>query len=513
MSLALRPTRRPPLGLLAAAVAVALGALAPVGYLFDRAAARGWSAAWRELAQRRTFDLLIRSITIATMTTVLCVVVGVAAAVLVSRTDLPGSRIWRVVLALPLAIPTYLAAYAWVSARPTLAGMGGATLVLVLCSYPYVFLPVTAALSRLDRSAEEVARACGHRPLSVIWRVTLPQVRPAIASGALLVALYVLSDFGAVGTMRYESFTWVIFGAYNAGFNPSRAAVLSLVLVAVAVVITIGEIRARGIVTARSAGAAARRGTAIALRRWSVAATGFLTAVTALSIGFPLFSLSRWLARSASLDVDWGVFRRSAQASLALSALAAAITVALALPAGLLAARHRGRASTLVERSTYIAHALPGIVIAIAIVHVGIRAVRPLYQRTPLLIAAYVVIFIPLAVGNVRAAFEQCPPRLEEIARTLGRSRRRAAVEVATRLAAPGLAAGAALTFLAAMKELPATLLLHPTGTDTLATRLWTYTSVSDYGNAAPYAAALMLFAAIPTAVLGWFTGRLVGNE
>jgi iron(III) transport system permease protein len=513
MSLALRPTRRPPLGLLAMAVAVALGALAPVGYLVDRAADRGWSAAWRELAQRRTLDLLMRSVLIAAMTTVLCVVVGVASAVLVTRTDLPGARLWRVVLALPLAIPTYLAAYAWVSARPTLAGMGGATLVLVLCSYPYVFLPVTAALTRLDRSAEEAARSCGHGPLSVIWRVTLPQVRPAIASGALLVALYVLSDFGAVGTMRYESFTWVIFGAYNAGFNPSRAAVLSLVLVAVAVLITIGEIRARGSVTARSAGAAARRGSAIALRSWRIAAVSFLTAVTALSIGFPLLSLGRWLARSASLDVDWGMFRRSAQASLALSAVAAGVTVVLALPAGLLAARHRGRASTLVERATYIAHALPGIVIAIAIVHVGIRAVRPLYQRTPLLIAAYVVIFIPLALGSVRAAFEQCPPRLEEIARALGRSRRRAAVEVAMRLAAPGLAAGAALTFLAAMKELPATLLLHPTGTDTLATRLWTYTSVSDYGNAAPYAAALMLFAAIPTAALGWLTGRLAGNE
>jgi iron(III) transport system permease protein len=505
-------SHRPPIGLVAPAVVAALVALAPIVYLIDRASTAGWRKAWDEIAQRRTVDLVTRSLGLMVIATTLCVVLGVAAAVLVTRTDLPGARVWQVVLALPLAIPTYLAAYAWVSVRPSLAGMGGATLVLVVCSYPYVFLPVAAALRRIDRASEEVARASGHSALSVVWRITLPQVRTAIASGALLVALYVLSDFGAVATMRFESFTWVIYGAYNAGFNPSRAAVLALVLVALAVVITVAETRARGQATTRLGGGASRQGPALRLGRWRWPWLGALSAVVAVAIGFPVASLVRWLSRSVDVDTDWSGFRRAIVSSLTLATFAAVATVAVALPAGILAARHRSRVSSTVERTTYIAHALPGIVIAIAIVHLGIRLVPSLYQRTPMLVLAYAVIFLPLAVGNVRAAFEQCPPRLEEVARSLGRSQRRATIEVVARLAAPGIAAGAALTFLATMKELPATLLLHPTGTETLATRLWTFTSVSDYGGAAPYAAALMLFAAVPTAVLGWLTGRLDGH-
>lgn len=495
------------------AVVVALGALAPIAYLIDRASSQGWSAAWEEIAQRRTVDLIARSLTITALTTVLCVAVGVGAAVLVTRTDLPHARWWRVVLAMPLAIPTYLAAYAWVSARPGLAGIDGATLVLVACSYPYVFLPVAAALSRVDRASEEVARAAGLSPLATVWRVTLPQVRTAIASGALLVALYALSDFGAVGTMRFESFTWVIYGAYNSGFNPSRAAVLALVLVALAAVVTVAEMRARGRAVTRLGSGTARRGAALRLGRAKWPAIAALAAVLAISIGMPVGSLVKWLADSVRTDTDWAGFRKAVTASLTVSAIAAVVTVFVAFPAGLLAARHRSSTSTVLERSTYIAHALPGLVIAIAIVHVGIRVARPFYQRTPMLVLAYVVIFLPLAVGSVRAAFEQCPKGLEEVARSLGRTRRRATIEVAARVAAPGLAAGAALTFLASMKELPATLLLHPTGTDTLATRLWTYTSVSDYGNAAPYAAGLMLFAAIPTAVLGWLSSRASGTD
>ena len=503
---------RPPLGLLAGGTAAALVALAPIAYLLDRAASRGWSAAWAEVAQRRTVDLVARSVSLAALATSLCLVIGVAAALAVTRTDLPGAKAWRVALGLPLAIPTYLAAYAWISARPSLVGFRGATLVLVLCSYPYVFLPVTAALLRVDRATEEVAVSLGESQLSVLWRVTLPQVRTSIASGALLTALYVLSDFGAVGTMRFQSFTWVIFGAYNAGFDPSRAAILSMVLVVIAIAIALGEVRARGHASSRVGSGSARPGAAIHLGAARTPVIGGLLVLLLTAIGMPVGSLATWLATTATRDVDLADLARATGNSLVFAALAAVATLLAALPAGLLAARHRGRLSHLLERATYLSHALPGVVIGIAMVHVGVRVMRPLYQRTPLLILAYVVIFLPLAVGGVRSAFEQCPPRFEEIARSLGHSRRRAAVAVAGRLAAPGLAAGAALTFLAAMKELPATILLHPTGSDTLATRLWTYTSVSDYGNAAPYAAALMLFAAVPTALLGWISGRISGD-
>jgi iron(III) transport system permease protein len=141
-------------------------------------------------------------------------------------------------------------------------------------------------------------------------------------------------------------------------------------------------------------------------------------------------------------------------------------------------------------------------------VSAGVALLRPIYQREPLLILTYAVLFVPLAVGSIRAAVEAAPIRQEEVARSLGRTPLWAFMTVTARTAAPGLAAAAALVLLTCMKELPATLLLHPTGTSTLATRLWSHSSVSDYAAAAPYAAALVVFAALPTALLGLWSSR-----
>lgn len=502
--------RRPPLWLVVASLVAALLTLGPIAYLVDRARSRGLDEVVREIWQQRTYDLVVRSAVLAVVVTSLCTILGVSLALLVARSDLPFRRVLRVVLALPLSIPTYVAAYTWLVARPSLAGFHGAVLVLTLTSYPYVYLPVLAAVSRLDPATEEVARSLGQRGRSVLWRVTLPQIRPAITAGALLVALYVLSDFGAVGTMRYEVFTWVIYGAYNAGFNPARAAILSLVLVAGASVLVLAELRSRGSdAVARVGGGVARPAAALGLGRLRFVAFAGVGAVVGAGVGFPLASLGLWVSRGVDRGVAWSELAGALRASLRLSLLAALLSTALALPVGVLAVRFRSRGSMLIERATYVAHALPGIVIAIAMVYAGVKVLRPVYQETPLLVLAYVILFLPLAVASVRSAVEQSPAIYEDVARSLGRRHLAAVVGVTARLAAPGLAAGAALVFLATMKELPATLLLHPTGMETLSTELWQRTGVSDLSGAAPFAGALILFAAFPTALLGWWSGRL----
>ena len=142
-------------------------------------------------------------------------------------------------------------------------------------------------------------------------------------------------------------------------------------------------------------------------------------------------------------------------------------------------------------------------------VSVGVLLLRPIYLQAPLLVLAYAVLFVPLTVGSIRSAVEAAPIRLEEVARSLGRSPVRAFGAVTARVAAPGIAAGTALVLLTCMKELPVTLLLRPTGTDTLATRLWNFSSISDYASAAPYAVALVVFAAVPTAALGFWTAGI----
>jgi len=500
--------RRPPALLLIPAALVAAGTLIPLAYLAERALTRGWPFVIDELIQPRTAALVGRSLLLVVVVTAACVVLGVGLAVLLTRTDVKARRALAVALTLPLAMPSYLLAYLWVSAFPSVAGFWGACLVLTVVSYPLVLLTTMAALARVDPAQEEVARSLGLGGFAVLLRVTLRQARAAISAGALLVALYVLSDFGAVAAMRFEAFTWVIYGAYRSGFNPARAAVLSLVLMVFAVALVIAESRARGLAaSSRIGGGAPRPAPLNRLGVWSGVALVIPAAVLGAAVVVPGVTLADWLL-AAGPRWDAAQWLGALGSTIWLSVAAALAATAAALPLGVLAARYRGRATRTLEGASYVAHGLPSIVIAIAMVSLGVLLVRPIYQREPLLILAYTVLFVPLAIGSVRAAVEAAPVRLEEVARSLGRTPLHAFGTVTARVALPGIAAGAALVLLTCMKELPVTLLLHPSGTDTLATRLWGYSSVSDYAAAAPYAAALLVFAAVPTAVLGmWSTG------
>jgi iron(III) transport system permease protein len=504
-----RPSRRRRSGLPASpfivvpAVATAAITALPLAYLAAQAFSEGAAEVVDELWQRRTLDLAARSLALAAVVTAASLVVGIGGAFLVTRTDVPGRRAWRVALALPLSLPSYVTAFAWVSWRPSLAGFWGAALVLSSVSYPFVYLPVAAALRRLDATQEEVARSLGRSPTQVAVGLTLRQIRPAASAGALLVALYVLSDFGAVATMRFESFTWVIYGAYRAGFDPTRAAVLSLVLVALSLVLVRAEssVRGRG-QAARTGGGAGRRPAPLRLGRARWPAATALAAVVGIALAAPIALIVRLLLQGRSTSIDTGALLTALGNTVGLAAVATAVSVALAIPVGVLAARVRSRWAQGVERTTFVAHALPGIVIGISVVYVGIRLARPFYQEAPLLILAYVVLFCSLAVGSVRASVEQASVRMDEVARSLGARPLGVLWRVNLPLAAPGIAAGAGLVFLAVMKELPATLLLRPTGTETLATGLWRSTSVSAYSSGAPYALLLVLVAAVPAALL-----------
>jgi iron(III) transport system permease protein len=303
--------------------------------------------------------------------------------------------------------------------------------------------------------------------------------------------------------MRFESFTWVIYGAYRAGFNPVRAAVLSLVLVALSLVIVVAEVRARGRgESARVGGGTSRPVTPVSLGAMRWPALAAMAAFVAVVLVVPLWLVVQWLFRGESTSVDVGDVARALGTTLGVSALATLVGVVLALPVAFLAARSRGWWATGIERTTFVAHALPGIVIAISVVFVGIRLLEPLYQKLPMLILAYAVLFCSFAVGAVRASVEQASPRIDEVARSLGERPLGVLRRVTLPLAAPGIAAGAGLVFLATMKELPATLLLRPTGMETLATALWRNTSVSNYASGAPYALVLVLVAALPAALL-----------
>ena len=490
---------RPPLALVLPGLLAALTSIAPLAYLFDIASDRGLDFVWDEIWQQRTIELVARSLFLAASVSLASVFISVPAAWLVTRGDIPFRSGWRVLLALPLAIPSYLAAFAWISWRPSMAGFIGAFVVLTLVTYPYVFLPVCAALSRLNPAIEEIAVIHGRGRSVQLILLAARQVRGSIATGALLVALYVLSDFGAVATMRYDAFTWVIYSSYRSGFNPSRAAILAIVLVLIALVLLFGEKILRGQneshLSARSVDANPRHRVSI-----KPVAIAFLSTIIIFALAFPIWRVVTWVYRYGSED-SMADIATALWHSVFFSGLAALATIQLALPIGILAGRYPSRSTTLLEQSTYVTHALPGIVIAISMVFLGVRLLEPIYLRTPLLVIAYVALFLPVAVGSIRSAAEQIPDSLDEVSRSLGLSQLGIVRRVTLPLLAPGLLSAGALVVLAGMKELPATMLLRPTGSETLATRLWTYTSVSDYAGAGPYALAIIVFVSIPTAI------------
>jgi iron(III) transport system permease protein len=509
-----RAGRRPSAFLVAAAVAVLAVVALPLVYLVVRAASGG-ADAWDVLGRERTVELVGKTAALVGVVTGAAVLVAVPLAWLVVRTDLPGRRVWAVAAALPLVIPSYVAALALLAAFgprgllqrlletplgiervPELYGLGGAALALTISTYPYVFLLTAVALREVDPALEDTARALGYGRLATFRRVTLPLVRPSIGAGALLAALYALSDFGAVSLMQYTSLTRAIFLQYRSLFDRTPAAVLALVLVAVTAVVLVLELRVRGRGRYGRVGpGAARPARPVRLGRWRWPALVFCGSVVGLALGAPLAVLGYWFSRAASLD-ELGSTLAAAVNSVVASGLAAGVAVAAALPTALLAARHPAWWSRLLERLAYSSNALPGIVIALSLVFFAANYASPIYQTLGLLVAAYVVRFFPQAVAASHAALLGVSPALEEAARGLGRSPKGAFVAVTAPLAAPGLLAGGALVFLSAMKELPATLLLRPIGFETLATEVWTATTVGAYARAAVPALVLILLSA-----------------
>lgn len=510
---------RPWLLIILSSLVVALVVL-PLAYLALRAAGAG-PEAWATLLRPRTLRVFVGSASLALGAAALSTLLALPLAWLTVATDLPLRRLWSVATLLPLAVPSYIAGFAIIAVLgpkgvlqqlldplgverlPSIYGFGGALLTLTLCSYPYVLLTVRAALRRCDPAIEEAARSMGDGPLTVFFRVLLPQLRPAIAVGGLLVALYSLSDFGAVSLLQFDSFTRAIYVQYRGSFDRSGAALLSLLLVALTVGLLALEHLIRGRPSmSRTTCAVARPRRPMPLGRWRWPALAYCAGLTLLGAGMPLGALVYWLVRGLSNGQELDSLWRATGNSLLAAGLAAGLTVLCALPVALLAARHPGRLSRLLERGAYLGYALPGLVVALALVFFGANFAPALYQTLPMLLIGYTVRFLPQAAGSVRTTLHQINPRVEEAARSLGRRPLGVLASVTAPLLAPGLLAGGALVFLTAIKELPTTLLLGPTGFPTLATMVWSASTEAMFARAAAPALLLLLISALAMALM-----------
>ena len=503
---------------------IALTALAliaiPVGYLVVRAAGAGPDA-WARLLDLDTVALALRSLGLAAAVAISGVLIATPYAFLTVRCNLPGRQLWAVLGALPLVIPSYVGALALIGAfgprgllqqvleplgverLPAIYGFVGAWTALTLFTYPYVLLIVSSAWRRVDVSLERAARSAGLNSRQTFLRATLPQLRSSIVAGALLCALYALSDFGVVSLMRYNTFTRAIFVHYRSLFDREGAALLSLILC----VLTVGVLVLERRVLRGSAFGGRRRvqasdaGSLVRLGKWTAPALLFCLLVSGFALIVPIGVLLWWISsQTADLPISeqfatvWPAIVDSLSGSL----LAAIVCVLLALPIAVLSVRSPGRLTGAIEAATYTGFALPGVVAALGLVFYATRYVLPLYQTLALLVVAYVIRFLPQAVGASRAAVERVSPTLEAAARGMGETGSGTFRRVTLPLAGPGVLAGGMLVFLTAMKELPATLILRPIGFDTLATEIWRQAAVADYPEAALPALVLIAISAVP---------------
>lgn len=513
--------RRPPALLVVPALIVGMVMALPLVYIVIRAAESDTSVL-SLVFRDRTLGVLRNSVLLASAVAGAGTFIALPLAWLTTRTDLPFRRFWAILAGLPLVIPSYVGALAIVSALgprgllqgwlegpfgverlPDIYGFTGAWLALTLFTYPYIYLSVRAALKGLDPSLEDASRCLGYGAWRTFFGCVLPQLRPAIASGGLLAALYTISDFGVVTMLRYDVFTRAIYVQYRSSFDRSAAAVLAALLVLVAVGLVVAEGRIRGRNTYHALGSSAKRAPrTIALGRWTWPALVFCGVMALSALGLPIFVLVFWIVRGISGGEGLERLPDLIGNSLAAGSFAAVATTLAALPIAALAVRYRGWSAQLGARIAYLGYALPGIVIALAFVYFGANHAPAIYQTMLLLVIAYAVRFLPQAVGAQRLSMLQLNPRLEEASRTLGRSAFQTLARVTLPLTRPGVLTGAALVMLTVMKDLPITLILSPIGFNTLATEIWQYSTSGSYGRAAAPALALVLLSAIPSLLL-----------
>jgi iron(III) transport system permease protein len=508
-----------PVGLTLLTGAIAAAMVFPLTWLFVKASTVDFGRARELMFSSQTLDILLNSLLLMGLVTLFSILIGVPLAYLTVRTNLPFRRFWTILVALPLVVPSYIGAFAFVSAFgpsgefqsllagfgvervPEIYGLEGAVFVITLYTYPYVYLTTRAALISFDEGLIDAARTLNHGRWGAFRRVTLPQVRPAIAAGALLAALYALSDFGTPAIMRFPVFTRQIY-VENRSFSSDYAALLSLQLLAVVLVVLALEWRIRSNQTVSGDGSeGAENRIDLGWLRWP--ATALPAAVATVALVVPIWILTLWTQRAGDTYRDDLAFEWiQAVNSVSVSAAAAIAAGLCALPVAYLAANHDSPLALVFERLTYVGFAVPGVVLGLALVFFGASYAPWLYQTIPLLVFAYVVRFLPQAVGSTRTSILQIDPELVEASRVLGESSLGSFRRVTLPLVRSGIVAGAALVFLTTMKELPVTLFLRPTGFETIVTQIWAAQANALYQYAAVPALLLMVISALSMIVL-----------
>ncbi|MDD0845125.1 ABC transporter permease [Pseudomonas sp. Gutcm_11s] len=501
-----------------------------------------WAHLWDTQMPRLLGNTLVLVLGVGVGVTLL----GVSLAWLTSLCEFPGRRWLDWALMLPFAIPAYVLAFVFIGLFdfsgpvqsllrewfgtgirfPRVRSTGGVIVVLVLVFYPYVYLLARSAFLAQGRGLMEAARVLGQSPWQAFWRVALPMAWPAIGAGLALAIMETLADFGAVAVFNFDTFTTAIYKTWYGFYSLSGATQLASLLLLAVLLVLYGERRARG--ASRPASERPRGQALYRLRGWQAwAASAWCGLVFACAFVVPLLQLLAWFWQRGRFDLDER-YAGLILHTLSLGALAALITVAVAL----LLAFARRQAPTQPIRSAVslanLGYALPGSVLAVSIMlafsFLDRELVIPLSTwlggaGKPLLLGslaalllAYLVRFMAVAYGPLESGLARIRPSLPQAARSLGVGGPALFLRVYLPLLVPGALSAALLVFVDVLKEMPATLLMRPFGWDTLAVRIFEMTSEGEWARAALPALTLVLVGLLPVIVLIRRSARLPGH-
>ena len=477
---------------------VAALALIPFVYLLIRASQKPVGEIAQLLIRPKTLEVLATTSALVLCVVITTVVMGVLMASGLHFVRLPFRGLLLIPTVLPLAIPSYVFTYTWVALIPGFSGFFAAAFILSITTLPYVILATLSGLRTVDSSQIEVARSLGLTLPQIFRRVVFPQVKGHISAGALLAGLYTISDFGAVSLLNVETLTVTIQNMYRASYDRSAAAVISFVLIAFSTIVVLADERIkRQTPDSNVVKAYSTKNTLISniWLRFVVIATVALYALNAVLIPFYVL-ITRFFSNRVA--IDWGDLLTASISTISVAALGALIALVLSAPLGIILSGTPTRVGRTAQRIITIGHGLPGVVVGLAIVSIGSK-LGALYQTTFLLAFAYALLFLAKSVASMNSSLSRVPSSVKDVASTLGMNQWNVIKKVVAPIAAPGIGLGTILVFLTAMKELPATLMLRPTGFETLATQIWSAASINRFNEAAPYALILVLIAALPT--------------
>ncbi|MEZ5817934.1 MAG: iron ABC transporter permease [Hyphomicrobiaceae bacterium] len=536
-----RARRRASPGWTAAVAAVLAVMLLPVATTVVLALT-AFDDTWWHLASTILPRVLTETLMLMAGVSLATIVVGTLSAWIVTMYRFPGHAIVDRLLVLPLAMPTYLIAYAyvdffdvagpvqsglrslagWQSANdywfPSVRSTGGAVFVLSAALYPYVYLTARASFVQQSVCVLEVARTLGQTPWGTFRFVALPLAKPALAAGLMLALMETLNDLGAVQHLGVETLSAAIYATWLQRSSLAGAAQIATVALLLVAALFWAERALRGGGRVHATTGRLRAIPFSELEGWR-AGVAFTVCLLPALVGFLLpFGVLGWNALTHYADALEQGFWRAAMNSIALAAMAAAVAVALGV---LLAYARRVAANGFTRPAVRLAglgYALPGTVLALGLLiplaafdnrvdalarsWLGVSTGLLLSGTVATLVLAYSVRFLAVAHGTVEAGLERISPNLDAAARTLGETALSALGRVHLPLLLPALATSALLVFVDVMKELPATLLLRPFNFETLSTHVYALTSLEQVEAASVGAVAIVLVGLVPVLLL-----------